>query len=253
MTKLLMCPPVYFNVEYTINPWMNNNIRTVDKKLAHAQWQDLYSTLINNKVDVDLIHPINGLPDMVFTANAGYVEGDIFYSSKFIHKERSPEEEHWMQYFSDKSYKIKYFKEYFEGEGDCLRDFNGGIWFGHGYRSEKSNSILSLELIDPRWYHLDTAFCPLPDHTIMWYPYAFSNDSRQLIKDSFQNHIVVDDEDAASFACNAIVIDNCIYIPKNKNTSDKLRKLGYTVYEFDMSEFMKAGGACKCLVLFLER
>jgi N-dimethylarginine dimethylaminohydrolase len=256
MTKLLMCPPTFFQVDYCINPWMRNNQGNVDHMKAVEQWTALYNKLREHGVEIDYITPVEGLPDMVFTANAGLVweKEKIFRASTFKKEERKKEEKYWCDYFEKNGYRVdKYINSTWEGEGDCLIDFEKEVWLGFGYRSDKVSLDNSLELIDPRWYHLDTAFCPLHNNTIMWYPYAFSDESKKLIKKCFKNHVIVDDEDAAAFACNAIVIDNNVYIPKNKNTNAKLRELGYNVYEFDMSEFMKAGGACKCLCLFLER
>lgn len=261
MTKILMCRPDFFGIEYEINPWMHKT-NPVDRDEAIEQWTDLFEAL-TDVASVSLIEPVEGLPDMVFTANAGLVLRDRyrFISSNFHFTERKYEEEYFRRWFYDRGYMVSYQNSVdFEGEGDCLWD--GQIhWFGYGFRSEydarkhigdyPSNS---LRLVDKRFYHLDTCFCPLSSDSVLFYPGAFDRGSRELIRMLFDNVIEVTEEEALTFACNAVIVDNrYVFMPV---TTDRvvreIVKLGFMVSQFDMSEFMKSGGACKCLTLMLE-
>lgn len=253
-TKVLMCPPSYYGVDYSINPWMKDNIGKVDKQLASKQWYQLYSALVEH-VRVELIDPVDGLPDMVFAANAGKALYESFSPSLFSHEERQGETDFWTDWFVKRRYDINWPNDTFEGEGDCLTDSMGLLWQGYGFRSKKDAlyCAFALELKDPRFYHLDTCFCPLNDQkALIWYPDAFKNANRDNIAFSFKKIIEVSEEDAQNFACNAVVIGNKVFLPKNKNVTPQLEAMGYEVQEFDMSEFMKSGGACKCLVLYLD-
>lgn len=260
--RFLMCPPVYFDVDYTINPWMNGNIGKVNQPLAARQWNELYS-IISSLADVDIIDPVPGLPDMVFTANGGMLLNNTkeIAISRFANKERQQEEEIFRRYFIDSKFTVytpHMENEYFEGAGDGLVDSNGTFWLGYGKRStEKLTKFIGqmtesmyvlLKLLDPNFYHLDTCFCPLTYGQYLIYPQAFETLSHvERYHDKF---VIVNDEDAHAFACNAVCINDNVILPK---CSDKLQytltRLGYNVYTVDLSEFMKAGGSAKCLTL----
>lgn len=258
MKKLLMCSPEFFGVSYDINPWMSDNIGKVNHSLAVQQWNALYHQL-SKIARVDVLPGIENLPDLVFTANAGFVNNTTAIVSTFLMQQRQPEEKHFKDWFKSKNYITLQLKNSYEGEGDHLVDKWNRHWIGSGFRTSKDAAeelkkilwvnVTYLELIDPRWYHLDTCFCPLPNGELMWYPNAFSPASQMFIKNSFKNFISVTIEDALAFCCNAVAIDNKIFLPKNNSASNKLKELGYDVYEFNLSEFIKAGGAAKCLVL----
>lgn len=253
-----MCHPEHFGVDYVINPWMTNNIGQVDRMVATQQWHTLRTALDKFSV-VHTMHGVQDLPDLVFTANAGLIRKNIAVLSKFNSKQRQPEEKHFEAWFNEQGYNVAYVNHPYEGEGDHLADKWGRHWMGTGFRSSKlaapelsdilSVHINTLELVDPRWYHLDTCFSPLPYGELMWYPGAFSLDSQRLIKQSFETRIEVTEEDALAFSCNAVCLENHIFLPKNASASMALRGIGYNVSEFDLSEFLKAGGAAKCLVL----
>lgn len=255
-----MCSPEYFGVTYDINPWMSANIGLVDHAKALQQWSNLHNALTNVAM-VEILPGVISLPDLVFTANAGIVRKNTAIVSKFNLPERQPEEKHFEKWFTDQKYDVYILNNPYEGEGDHLIDKWGRHWLGTGFRSSKESSnqlgdillvhINTLELVDPRWYHLDTCFCPLPNGELMWYPQAFSMASQHLIKRSFDKRIEISEEDALSFACNAVCIGRDIFLPNNESVSTSLKGCGYTTHEFDLSEFMKAGGAAKCLVLDL--
>lgn len=258
MKRLLMCPPIHFNVDYDINPWMSEQIGKVDNHKALVQWQTLFNAL--KKVAQVIILPAEiHMPDLVFTANAGTIVGNSAILSRFRHPERRPEEAVFRRWFEDRGYTVEQPKHDYEGEGDHLVDSEGRHWVGWGWRTgylapaevgamiEKDINVLWLA--DERWYHLDTCFCPVGPDEILWYPNAFLPKSRELIRNSFKISVEVSEEEALDFCCNAVVIDKDIFMPKSPNTAHALLHLGYNVHEFDLSEFIKSGGAAKCLVL----
>lgn len=255
-----MCFPEFFGVSYDINPWMSENIGHVNQSLAKVQWQYLYIAL-SKVAKVSVLNGVKDLPDLVFTANAGIVRKNIAVVSKFNKPERQPEEQHFAKWFVDNKYDIVKLKNSYEGEGDHLVDKWNRHWMGTGFRSTVQAAyeldeifkvhINTLELVDPRWYHLDTCFCPLPNGELIWYPGAFSESSQKLINASFTNQISISEEDALAFACNTVCIGKNVFMPKNNKAWYNVKSLGYNVQTFDLSEFMKAGGAAKCLVLDL--
>lgn len=261
MKQVLMCSPDYFGVTYDINPWMSDNIGQVDHAKAMEQWLKLKHS-ISKVADVKVMDGVEGLPDLVFTANAGIVSHDVALISTFYKEQRQPEEIVFRDYFKKHGYITLRINNSYEGEGDHLVDKFDRHWLGTGFRTSKEAAenihrifwakINALELVDPRWYHLDTCFAPLPNGELLWYPDAFSIKSQKLIRESFKHTIDISLEDALAFSCNSVCIDNHIFIPKNIDVSTKLRQHGYNVEEFDLSEFMKAGGAAKCLVLYLN-
>lgn len=262
MIKLLMCRPTYYDVEYNINHWMTGNQKKVNVEKAQTQWKHLYNSL-REVADVNLIIPQPNLPDMVFTANAGFYtpRHNMVYMSNFINEERKGEEIHFMNWFKNNGYSIHYPTNHFEGEGDLLKGDMGQYWIGHGFRSSKKlhnkfpfdelPTLRKLHLVDARFYHLDTCFAPLKENGVLWYPGAFDIESQTKIRKftSRQNSIEVTEEEALTFACNAVIIKNNVFMPECDSIADKLTKFGYKVQTFCMSEFIKSGGACKCLVM----
>jgi N-dimethylarginine dimethylaminohydrolase len=263
MKTFLMCEPRYFEVSYVINPWMAENIGQVNKALAMMQWGHLYDTLAQ-KSAIKLVEPVAGLPDMVFTANAGLVgnQREVIISS-FRHAERQGESQHFKKFFADAGYQIKPLASniIFEGAGDALFDAHGELWFGSGSRSDVAAiteitgaldvKINALKLLDPRWYHLDTAFCPLPDGYAIAYKKAFSAEGVTEIQHKLGNKVIwVSDEDANNFACNAICMDHEIILYlASEELKNTLRQYNFHVIEIDVSEFLKSGGSCKCMTL----
>ena len=264
----LMCPPEYFDVAYVINPWMQGNMRNIDNRLAKKQWRGLYDT-IQRHARVRLMHPEPSSPDMVFTANAGLVLDRTFIVSRFRHLERQSEEPYFAEWFVEHGYDVEVGPAdvHFEGAGDAL--FDRGLpvlWLAHGHRSmagaqafiassmtaQAAIEIVALELVDERFYHLDTCFCPLDGGALLYYPQAFSAASLASIEARVPEakRIVCGDVDAQAFACNAVNIGKTVIV--NAATPafvDALAAHGYTVEQNPLSEFMKAGGSAKCLTL----
>ncbi|HEY5654807.1 MAG TPA: arginine deiminase-related protein [Woeseiaceae bacterium] len=265
--RILMCPPDYFTVEYVINPWMAGSEGHLDEELAATQWQDLRDQLAEH-ADIVTIAPQPDLPDMVFTANAGVVYGNKAVASHFMPKERRPEEAYFKKWFRENDFVLLDLDEKigFEGAGDCLLDRKGPwLWTGLGFRTEIEAhaelqaffdlEVVSIRLVDSRFYHIDTCFCPLTDGFLMYHPPAFDYDSRIKIESRIPSHkrIVVDTLDAGNFACNAVNIGSHVFLNKaSKPLQARLMLAGFTVHEVELSEFLKAGGSAKCLTLKLN-
>lgn len=264
--SLLMCSPDYFGVCYSINPWMIANGGKVDTHRASRQWQDFYS-LLRNFATIKLIDAHPQVPDLVFTANAGLILGNKFIPSNFRHQERRLEEPLFRGWFQSEGYQVTSWRNaiHFEGAGDILRQPGRNLlWAGHGFRTdpathvilkqEFSIKIISLRLVDPRFYHLDTCFCPLLDGWVMYFPQAFDAESLKLIEENTvpESRIQVSEEDAIQFSCNAVLLGrNIIMNHASQKLVDQLENAGYTVHMCPVTEFLKAGGANKCLTLEL--
>ncbi|MGH2413152.1 MAG: arginine deiminase-related protein, partial [Microcystaceae cyanobacterium] len=262
--RFLMCAPDHYDVDYVINPWMEGNIHKSSRDSAVDQWHQLHH-IIKDKAIVDLVTPQPGWPDMVFTANAGLVLGQTVVLSRFFHKERQGEEPHFKQWFEDNGYTVHELPKDlpFEGAGDALLDREGRwLWAGYGFRSELDShpyiakwldiEVLSLRLIDERFYHLDTCFCPLTGGYLLYYPPAFDAYSNRVIQMRIpaEKLIVVSEADAVNFACNAVNIQSIMIMNKASEVlKQRLSEVGFEVIETPLTEFLKAGGAAKCLTL----
>ncbi|MBD1880322.1 TIGR00300 family protein [Coleofasciculus sp. FACHB-T130] len=262
--RFLMCAPDHYDVDYVINPWMEGNIHKSSRDRAVEQWQKLHYVLKDHAI-VDLVAPQRGVPDMVFTANAGLVLGDTVVLSRFFHKERQGEEPYFKQWFEEKGYKVHELPKDlpFEGAGDALLDREGRwLWAGYGFRSELDShpllakwldiEVLSLRLMDERFYHLDTCFCPLSGGYLLYYPPAFDSYTNRLIEMRVapEKRIAIEEADAVNFACNAVNIDHVVVMNKaSEPLKKRLADVGFQVIETPLTEFLKAGGAAKCLTL----
>ncbi len=261
-----MCAPDHFEVDYVINPWMYGNRGKTDNRLAREQWDALRSALAVH-AEIVLLKPQPGLPDMVFTANAGMVLGHLAVLSHFLAPERQGEEKHFRSWFEANGFKLPPWPEkvYFEGAGDALLDRGKEtIWAGYGFRSKMpsprlieaifSRPVMALQLVNPNFYHLDTCLCPLEGGYLMYYPAAFDEESQKRILDNVlpEKRIVVSDDDAKAFACNAVDIRKHIFMNgASAHLQGQLRAAGFSPLIVPLSEFMKAGGAAKCLTLKL--
>jgi N-dimethylarginine dimethylaminohydrolase len=263
----LMCAPTFYDVDYIINPWMNGNVHRSSRELATAQWQELHCTL-TQLASVMTVLPQPGCPDMVFTANAGLVRQGVVVLSRFLHPERQAEELHFRRWFDDFGLSIRELPTAtpFEGEGDALFEAEGfRLWAAHGVRTAASShrflqetwdmEVISLRLVDPRFYHLDTCFCPLFDGYLMYFPEAFDSASLARIEEHYSGDklIPVSKADALQFACNAVNLARTIVLNQiSGELTGQLQARGFQVVQVTLTEFLKAGGAAKCLALRLS-
>lgn len=262
--SFLMCPPEYYDVIYEINPWMSVRRKT-DPVKAKKQWEDYYQLLTRKlEVTVELLKPVRELPDLVFTANGGLVHRKIFVKANFRHKERQPEARFFSHWFKKNGWTVKPIPSvlHFEGEGDAL--FLGkDLYTGYHFRSDlEAHEFIagslgidyySLELTDKRFYHLDTCFAPLDDKTALVYLPAFEPYSAQILRETVPDLVEVPEEEALRFACNAVAVGQEVILNHGCPKTEKaLKQRGFNPHPLDFSEFMKAGGAAKCLVLRLS-
>ena len=263
---ILMCAPGYFSVDYVINHWMKNQTGKVDRALAGWQWERLRS-ILSSLIKLAFVPSEPGVPDMVFTANAGLVLGDKVIVSRFASRERQAEEPLVRKWFQQNGYAIADWPRHvaFEGAGDALFDRELPIlWFGRGFRSDAAAAgsiekaigcrTVSLRLTDPRFYHLDTCLCPLDGGWLLYYPGAFDRESQEKIRSLKPDgkRLVVQEADALHFACNAVSLGRHVILNHaSEALQSKLRRAGFFPILTPLSEFLKSGGAAKCLTLKL--
>jgi N-dimethylarginine dimethylaminohydrolase len=261
--RILMCPPDFYGIEYEINPWMKVDHGSSPDR-ARQQWQGLYRLLLEAGATVELMTPVQGLPDLVFTANAGVVFHQKFFSSRFRHKVRAREEPVFDAWFSGQGFTVEHIPEgtYFEGAGDALfcgeklfagyrirSDVRGHQWLGQVLGVQ----VLPVELVNPSFYHLDTCFCPLTAGEAIWYPPAFDAYGQKVIRANVPKLIAVNDVEANRFGCNAVVVGKRVVM--NTGCEKLLADLiaaGYIPVATELDEFLKSGGSAKCLTLRLD-
>lgn len=264
--RVLMCRPDYFDVTYEINTWMHTSVRP-DPDLAREQWQALFAILRDDLgAQIELVDPQPGLPDMVFTANAGLVWENTLIPSRFRFAERQGEVPHFVAWFVKNGYAIRSLPEdapgTFEGEGDVLL-YGDILLAGYRQRSDAAayralaeilgKEVLPLELVDTRWYHLDTCLFPLRSDLLAYYPQAFDEYAQRVLADLPGEKIVMTEPDALRFGGNAVVIGDRVAMNSGCEALEaELRGHGFQTFSTDLSEFLKSGGAAKCLTLLLE-
>lgn len=261
--KILMCAPTYFDIEYEINPWMHKD-NQVETSLAQTQWENLHSIYLDNfGFDVKLIDPIEHLPDMVFTANGALVIDSKVALPTFRSPDRQPETAHFRKWFEDNGYTEFLQPKYdFEGEGDALV-WNDIIFIGYPWRSDFpshleiadffNKKVVSLQIADARFYHLDTCLTIVNSETVAIWPPAFSEDSVKKIRELVPNVIEANEEDAKAYGLNAMSDGKKIVLSdKATNLISKYKVMGLEVIGTPISEYQKSGGGVKCLTLELR-
>ena len=266
MSRLLVCPPDFFGIEYEINPWMRLS-NAVDHERAVRQWHQFAHVLEKDLgVTLERMTPVAGLPDLVFTANAGIVVGQTAVVSRFRYPERQHEETYFEDWFRHHDYHVMTVEKelYFEGAGDLLGFPD--CWFG-GYQQRSDirvfpilserfhREIIPLELVDSRFYHLDTCFCPLSGGELLYLPAAFDPYGQTVIAERVPSllRFAVPEDEALRFACNAVCVGKHIVLPAGcPATEDWLRLRGYDTHPLELDEFIKSGGSAKCLTLALD-
>jgi N-dimethylarginine dimethylaminohydrolase len=256
--RYAMTPPDFFAVEYAINPWMD--VATpVDVHVARAQWDALHQTYLRLGHHVDLIEPVPGLPDMVYAANGGFIAHGIAIVARFRFAERAGESRAYSEWMSSLGYRPVATRHVNEGQGDLLMA-GDMVLAGYGFRTDRRAHpeiaaalgipVVSVELVDPRFYHLDTALAVLDDHTIAFYPPAFSAAAQDQLHALFPDAIVVGSADAYVLGLNVVSDGLHVVLPAAATGfATQLREAGFQPVGVDLSELLKGGGSIKCCTL----
>ncbi|MET9700690.1 dimethylargininase [Streptomyces sp. NPDC006529] len=260
--QFLMCRPAFYDVRYSINPWMHPE-KPVDGALALSQWEtlrDLYRDLGHTVREID---PIPGLPDMVFAANGATVLDGKVFAARFRHVERTAEGPAYLDWFRQHGYEETHWPEYInEGEGDYL-PVGRRLLAGTGFRTDPRSHaeaqeffgvpVTSLRLVNPSYYHLDTALSVLSEDEVMYYPAAFSEGSQAVLRELFPDAVLATDEDAAVFGLNALSDGRHVLLPEvATRLAKELAARGFEPIGVDLTELLKAGGSVKCCTLELR-
>ena len=261
--RFLMCPPEHFGVLYEINPWMHREV-AVDLDRARDQWGQLVTTLTEAGAEVELLEPQAGLPDLVFTANAGTVNNGRYVPSRFRHPYRQPEVDHDVAWFRTHGFEVVSLPEGtgHEGAGDAL-PFRGVFLSGYKSRSDAAahgplSALLGapvrpIELVDDRLYHLDLTFCPLDDRRALIAPHAWDRYGRTVVEALVPEPFVLDDDEMLAFCANSVVVGTTVVMPTcPPRVGRQLEGWGFDVEVVVVEEFLKAGGGCRCLTLALD-
>ena len=256
--RFLACEPRYFDVQYAINPWMREDAE-VDTALARKQWSALIQSYRDHGHTVETVDPVPGLPDMVFAANAALVvEGRVF-GSHFHAPQRRPESAAYETWFKSAGFDIYPSESPCEGEGDLV-PAGRYILAGTGFRTARAAHhevqeffgipTIGLQLTDPYFYHLDTALFVLDEQgegEIAYYPQAFSEGSRDVLRRLYPHAVIATRDDAMAFGLNSVSDGHHVFIaPKAVGLIEQLAERGYVPVPVDLSEFHKAGGGIKC-------
>ncbi|MEV4093168.1 dimethylargininase [Streptosporangium saharense] len=255
----LMCRPDHFAVEYAINPWMDPEAGA-DREVAIRQWEGLRSAYEELGHRVSLIDPVEGLPDMVFAANGALVVGGRVYGARFTHRERAAEGPAYLEWFTSNGYTAAREAEFTnEGEGDFLT-LDHLVLAGTGFRTDVAahkeaqeflgRPVVSLRLVDPRFYHLDTALFPLNGHNVAYFPEAFSAGSQEVLRHLFPDAVIATEDDAVVLGLNAVSDGTHVVINSEATGLHlELKRRGFEVVPVELSELRKAGGGPKCCTL----
>lgn len=260
--RVLLCRPSYFTVEYVINPHMEPH--AVDTGAALEQWNQLVAALESIGVAVEVIEQQPDVPDMVFATDQGIVRDGTILLANFRYGQRQKERVYYREWFREHGFRLRSLSNIFPFEGGDTLFWNDLLFVGTGFRASLASceelasklgvDVMPLRLVDPFFYHLDMAFLPIDDQTAFYYPKAFSRNSANLLKRLIPNLLPFSKEEAEAYAANSFVSGRHIVISAGIPTTfhDRLRALGFTIHEVDISEFKKAGGGIHCLINVLE-
>ena len=276
--QFLMCAPDHFGVRYVINPWMDPKSWARDdctlREASHREWAALRDTLLELGATIELVPPVPGLPDLVFTANAAVVLDRKALLARFRHPERQREEDHFEAAFRALQRRglidtVRKLPDHLvlEGAGDCVWDQRRNLfWMGYGPRSDAAAcdviedvfdiDVVALKLADHRFYHMDTALCPLPRGEVMFVPSAFTREGKATICERVESsqRIEVGIDDACQLAANAVCIGDVLVMSDcGERLRSRLKDRGYRVVTTSLHSFLRSGGAAFCLTLRLDR
>lgn len=260
--RVLMCRPEHFTVSYRINPWMHPEDPT-DTSLALRQWTVLYETYLTLGYQVDLVDALPGSPDMVYAANGGFVLDGIAYGARFHYPERADEGPAYMDWFEANGFQVIKPEHTNEGEGDFLL-VGDVILAASGFRSDTRShqeiadifgrEVVSLQLVNPSFYHLDTALAVIDKETIAYLPSAFDDASLSILRERYPEAIIATEEDAAILGLNSFSDGHTVVIAERATTFAKdLKDRGYNPVGVDLSELLLGGGGVKCCTLELRK
>ncbi|SCX40465.1 N-Dimethylarginine dimethylaminohydrolase [Klenkia marina] len=251
----VMCPPTHFEVVSVLNPWMDPAV-PVDRDLAMGQWSGLVAAYQGLGHRVELLPPVAGLPDMVFAANGATVVGGRALGARFTHPERRPEAAEHRRLLAELGVEVHEPVHTNEGEGDfaVVGDL---VLAGTGFRTDRAAHaeaqelfglpVVSLQLVDPRFYHLDTCLAVLDDTTVAWFPGAFSTGSQQVLRTLFPDAVEASEADALAFGLNAVSDGRHVVLPATATgLAADLRAAGFEPVPVELDELVKAGGSVKC-------
>lgn len=269
--RVLMVKPSYFDVEYVINPHMKGQIGKVDSMRAKSEWDFLVTGFKELGFDVQILEGEEGLPDMVFCANQSlpYSDGETqkVIMSRMFAGQRMKEVAIIEKWFEKQDYEILHLNsdsvDTFEGMGDALwHPKKKLLWGGYGFRTSKEVygeiselldvPVILLELVDDRFYHLDTCMCMLSSDCVMIYPDAFSEKSLEMIYKMFDRVIESSSYEAEKlFSVNAVCPDgkNVMIQQGCTDVNKKLRDAGFSIHEYSTYQFLKSGGSVFCMKL----
>jgi N-dimethylarginine dimethylaminohydrolase len=262
--RFLMCPPDYFDVSYSINPWMDPD-RRPDPDLARGQWEGLVATLRSAGAQIELLEPIEGLPDLVFTSDVGVVDRGRFIASRPRHPERRPEIDRAIAWFGSQGYEVVSLPD----EEDAFLEAGEVVPLGervlasHGFRSTLAGlealskvipePVYPVELVEPRLYHLDAVFCPLDERRAMVAPDTWTQDARLVVGELVREPLELSLDEALTFCANAVVVGRTVVMPAcPPRVGRALERWGYEPCVTPVTEFLKAGGSVHCLTLRIE-
>lgn len=268
--RYLMCRPDYFTVSYEINPWMSV-ANPPDTARAVRQWQVLHDTYLALGHEVELIDPVPGLEDMVYTANGGLVIDGVALGAKFQVTQRRGEERPFMEWFAAHGFAVVAPVATQEGEGDVLL-VGDTILAGYGFRSLREShaevqsvfgrEVISLRLVDPAYYHLDTALCVLDPvqgpggvarANIAYLPSAFDQAGQAVLAERFPEAIQMPATLPPTLELNAVSDGRNVVIASTATSfGAQLRERGYHPVPVDVSELNLGGGGIKCCTLELR-
>ncbi len=259
----LMCPPEHFTVSYAINAWMDTSV-PVDTELALKQWERLRETLVGLGHEVHVLAPVPGLPDQVYAANGAFSIDGTVYGARFRYPQRAAEAAEHRAFYERSGWHYVEARHVNEGEGDfTYLPGPGLVLAGYGFRTEPAahaeaqevlgRPVISLRLVDPRFYHLDTALAPLDDDRIAYYPDAFSAASRRVLERLFPDAVLASQQDAVAFGLNLVSDGHNVLLPAEASgMAAKVATAGYAPVPVELTELKKGGGSVKCCIAELR-